>query len=77
MRKSCPIKAVDPDTCVDFSTNGTLVTDKFRDGWDNIFGKAVIKNFEMKTYGKAVSFDTEEELYDSIVKVDGQSNKTR
>lgn len=34
----CPIKKVDPYTCVDFSTKGNLVTDSYRDGWDIVFG---------------------------------------
>jgi len=38
-RKPCPIKKLDPDTCVDFSTKGILVTDKFRKGWDLVFKK--------------------------------------
>ena len=36
----CPIKKLDPDSCVDFSTNGTLVNDKFREGYDKIFGRS-------------------------------------
>jgi hypothetical protein len=38
-RKPCPYKKEDPNACVDFSTRGTLVTDKFRDGYDRIFKK--------------------------------------
>jgi hypothetical protein len=33
-RKPCPYKKEDPNACVDFSTRGTLVTDKYRKGWD-------------------------------------------
>ena len=40
MRRSCPIKKLDPDTCVDFSTKGTLVTEKFRKGWDILWGES-------------------------------------
>ena len=35
----CPVKRLDPGACIDFSTKGLLVTDKFRDGWDKIFKK--------------------------------------
>jgi len=38
-RKPCPFKKADPDSCVDFSTKGTLVTEKYRKGWDLIFKK--------------------------------------
>lgn len=34
----CPIKKIDPDACVDFSTKGNLVTDSYRDGWELVFG---------------------------------------
>ncbi len=37
--KRCPVKKVDPETCVDFRTKGLLVTKKYREGWDRIFKK--------------------------------------
>ena len=37
----CPVRKLDKGACVDFSTRGLLVNDKFRDGWDKVFGKEV------------------------------------
>ncbi len=33
----CPVKKLDPDTCLDFSTRGDAVTDDYRRGWDAVF----------------------------------------
>ena len=34
-----PVAKLDPDTCVDFSTHGNLVSDKYRENYDKIFRK--------------------------------------
>ena len=34
-----PVEKLDPMTCVDFSTKGNLITDKYRRGWELAFGK--------------------------------------
>lgn len=35
----CRVKKLDKDTCLDFSTRGDLPNDKYREGWDRIFGR--------------------------------------
>lgn len=68
-----PAEKLDPDTCVDFSTHGNLVTDKFRKGWEMAFGNPSEEEIRMwkaglkeEVYGKAESFDSEEEMVKRI-----------
>lgn len=52
------LEQIDPGTCVDFTTHGNVVSDKYREGWEKVFGKRKWRNPE-DSWRKGTVWDDE------------------